>query len=253
MTLQAHLSSLPSDLANSLEGTYSAAVEHFIKGEPDDCQVDAGRFCEAALRYLEFKMSGEFTPIDGKSKPNRKKTVNAAKSDTTLPPTLRAQAPQAIELVMDFRNNRNSAHLGSLDASQTDAACVVQNLSWLMAEFARLESNDTLEVIQALVDSLSRMHVPLVQEVDGVPIVLDADMNYENQVLVLLYQQGVAVSIKDLQVWTGHSNITRFRNQVIEGLKKKKYVAVSKDGLASILYPGEAAAQALLVGWNPTT
>src|SRR3954471_20385375 len=108
--LTPHLASLPHDLAEALNSTYRDVMGHFLREEWDDAQVDAGRFCEAALRYLEFKMVGTFTPIDGKSKPDRKTTVNKAKQDTALAPSLRAQMTQSIELTMDFRNNRNSAH-----------------------------------------------------------------------------------------------------------------------------------------------
>ncbi len=115
---------------------------HFLKGEWDDAQVDAGRFCDAALRYLEFRMTGSFTPIDGKSKPNRKTTVNKARQDTALPPSLRSQIPQSVELTMDFRNNRNSAHLGNIDANKLDATTVVQNVTWIIEEIVRLETQN---------------------------------------------------------------------------------------------------------------
>jgi len=249
MSLAAHLAGLPSDLADALEGTYEDAVKHFLCSEFDDAQVDAGRFCEAALRYLQFKMKGEFTPIDGTQKPDRKRTVQDAKDDTSLDPesTLRKQVPQAIELVMDFRNSRNSAHLGSLDANYTDASCVIQNTSWIVAEIARIESQDTPDSIQALIDQLSRRHVPLVQVVGDRPVILDATMSARDEVLVFLYHAGRAVGMKELFSWASYSNSTRFRTQILAGLVNQKFIIVGDNGMVDILIPGENEAQGVIL------
>jgi hypothetical protein len=174
--LTPHLPAIPADLASALNGTYRDVMGHFLKGEWDDAQVDAGSFCEAALRYLEFRMTGSFTPIDCKSKPNRKTTVNKAQRDTNLPPSLRAQIVQSIELAMDFRNNRNSAHLGDIDANKLDATTAVQYVTWMIGEIVRLETQKPPAEVQRLLDQLAERHVPLVQTVNGRPIILQPKM-----------------------------------------------------------------------------
>lgn len=247
MSVRGHLAGLPSDLADALDDTFREVIDHFLKGEEGDAQVDAGRFCEAALRYLEFKMIGKYTAIDGKSKPNRQKVVNAAKQDTTLPPTLRAQVPQAIELITDFRNNRNSAHLGVIDVNNMDASCVLQNVTWVIGEIARIESNDSPQAIQGLLNSLAQRHVPLVQVVDGTPIILDPNMRADQRVLILLYQSEGAIPMATLREWADYTNPTRFRDNVVGGLAKEKSVHVDKDGSVHLLHPGEAKAQRILL------
>lgn len=244
--LRAHLTTLPADLAKGLDDTYQAVIDHYLKDEPDDAQVDAGRFCEAALRYLEWKMKGSYTPIDGRSKPNRKRVVNAAQADTALEPTLRAQVPQIIELVMDFRNNRNSAHLGNIDPNNMDAATVVQNVTWVIGEIARIESNKSIKEIQALLDRLAERKVPLVQTIGDTPIVLHPTMEAADKALVLLHQSANPVPVNTLRTWARYGNHSRWRHTVLAGLEKKTFIYVDGDDLVHILHPGEAEAERIL-------
>jgi hypothetical protein len=68
---------LPSDLADALETQYRNLLDHYLKEEWDDAQVDAGRFSEAVLRVIEWHMTGSYTPI-GRSSPSRKQVVQQA-------------------------------------------------------------------------------------------------------------------------------------------------------------------------------
>lgn len=246
-SLLPHLASLPRDLAKAVDATYRATMDHFLKDEWDDAQIDAGRFCEAALRILEFDMTDKYTVIDGKSKPNRKHVVNAARNDTNLAPSMRAQIPQAIELVMDFRNNRNSAHLGNIDANKMDATCVVHNVTWMVGEIIRIKTSADPSDVQRLLDQLADRHVPLVQTVGDQEIVLDPNMTPGNKVLVLLYRRGEPVALPILRGWTRYGNATRFRDKIVKDLEKLMLVHVDKAGMVTLLRPGEAEAQRLLL------
>lgn len=247
MSLRVHLRSIPADLAQALDDTYRSMLDHHLKEEPDDAQVDGGRFCEAALRYLEWKITDKYTAIDGKSAPNRKRVVQAAQQDTTLPPTARAQVPQAIELVMDFRNNRNAAHLGSIDPNSMDSSCVVQNVTWVMGEIVRLESGKSTVEIQTLLNRLAERHIPLIQKIDGTPIVLDPSMAAADKALVLLHQTGEPVPVQTLRQWAEYRNSTQWRRKVIAGLEQAKKAHVDAAGNVHLLRPGEAAAEDILL------
>jgi hypothetical protein len=247
MTLLSHLPHVPKEVANALGDTYRDVIDHYLKGEPADAQVDAGRFCEAALRYLEWKMGGKYTAVDGKSKPNRKTVVNAARQNTRLDPTLRAQVPQALELIMDFRNNRNSAHLGSIDANTMDASCVVQNVTWVMGELARIESKQDVQSIQTLLDRLAKRHVPSIQMIGDTPVILHPALTAAQRALVLLYQQGEPVPIQTLRGWAEYKNSTQWRRDVIAPLQRDKLVHLDKDERVHLLRPGEDEAQKILL------
>lgn len=245
--IQSHLAGLPLDLSAALEETYQDIIDHFMREEWDDAQVDAGRFSEAVLRYLEWKSSGTFTPIDGKRKPNRSKVIAAARNAVVLAPTLRAQVPQAVELMMDFRNNRNTAHLGSIRPNKMDAACVTQNATWVVGEIIRLESDRSVQEIQAFLDQLAERHIPLVQRVGETLVVLNAALSAAEKALVLLYQNGAAVPLNTLRQWAEYSNTTQWRKLVIDRLHKDKLIHLDASGLVHLLRPGELRAQQILL------
>jgi hypothetical protein len=246
MNLKELLASLPSELAEALERTFLDATDHFLKEEWDDCQVDGGRFAEAVLRYLQWRQKGSFTPIDGRSKPNRKSVVTKVTQDPELPSSLRTQVVQAVELVMDFRNNRNSAHLGDIDANRLDAVTVIQLVQWILGEIVRLETQAGAQEIQAVIDDLAQPYLPLVQFVEDQPTVLDSNMEAANKVLILLYQCGGRASVDDLRGWAEYANSSRWRKGVLGGLAKEKKVQVRGDQV-HLLHPGHARAQRLLV------
>jgi hypothetical protein len=246
VTVRAHLSKLPPDLAGALEDEYKKLLEHYLNEEWDDAQVDAGRFCEAVLRLLEWHTQGAFTPIDGKSKPLRKSVVAAAQNDVGLPPTLRLQIPQSVELMMDFRNNRNSAHLGAIEANLVDAATVMALASWVIAEIVRLETNKQPTEVQALIDALSQRQLPLVEKVGDRPVVLDPTLSASERALVLLYHTGAPVPSNDLRVWAEYANATRWRIDILRSLARSKLVHVDDEGLIHLLRPGVAKAQQIL-------
>jgi len=241
-----HLAPLPPELAKALESTFLAAVDHFLKREWDDAQVDGGRFAEAVLRYLQWRQKGSFTPIDGRSKPNRKSTVNKVTQDTGLPDSLRTQVVQAVELVMDFRNNRNSAHLGDLDANRLDAITVLQLVQWIMGEIVRLETQASPDDVQALIDDLAQPYVPLVQYVEDQPTVLDPEMGASDKALVLLYEAGGSSTVGTLRAWAEYANSSRWRKSVLAALAKEKMLQIRDDNI-HLLHPGYARAQKLLV------
>jgi hypothetical protein len=212
---------------------------------------EAGQATDIPVGYdsefdLEWRMSGTYTPIDGRSKPNRKAVVNAAVQDTALPPSLRAQVPQSLELAMDFRNNRNAAHLGNVDASEMDATCVVQTLSWVIGEVARLESQKPASEIQEVLDQLAAHHVPLIQKVGDTPIVLSPGMRAADKALVLLYQHGEPVHMSTLRTWAEYKHSTNWRRLVVASLQRDKRVYVDGEGMVHLLRPGEAEAQRIL-------
>lgn len=246
MNLGEHLASLPSELSEALESTFSAAVDHFLKQEWDDAQVDGGRFAEAVLRYLQWRQKGSFTPIDGRSKPHRKSTITKATQDSELPDSLRTQVAQSVELVMDFRNNRNSAHLGDIDANRLDAITVIQLVQWIMGEIVRLETQVSPAEVQALIDDLAQPYVPLVQYVEDRPTVLDPEMEAADKALVLLYEAGGNSTVGTLREWTEYANSSRWRKNVLARLAKEKMIQVRGDNV-HLLHPGHARAQRLLV------
>lgn len=244
--LSSLLSKLPNQLSVAVEAEYQAMVKAYASREWDDVQTAAGRFAEAVLRILEFHTSGSYTPIDGVRKPNRKTVIGNARNATNLSPTLRLQIPSMTELLMDFRNNRNAAHLGDIKPWHADAIVVTQITSWIVAELVRLESKIADDEIQNIIDNLAELPSPLIQRVADVPIVLDASLRAEDKALMLLFDAGQAVDAKTLCAWSEYSNTTRWINQIIKKLVGEKKIYVDKANQVHLLSPGQKVVQQIL-------
>lgn len=224
--ISSHCPGIPQLLAESMDNEFSKIQEHFLLSEYDDLLVDSGRICEAVLRYLEWRTNEDFTPIDGRSKPNRSQVVNAARKDMTLEPSVRQQVINLVETVLDFRNNRNAAHLGSIDPNIIDATTAYQMISWVMAEVLRVEAKLNDKDIQELMNKFAERPIPVVYTVAGRPQVLDVNISHLNEVLVLLYDSNSPVDLTVLFKWTHHSNITRWKKNVIDVLVKERLIVL---------------------------
>lgn len=236
---------VPSELAHHLDAEFSKIQEHYLLSEYDDLLVDSGRLCEAILRYLEWRVTGSYTALDGRSKPNRSRVVNAARQASSLEPSLRQQGINLTETVMDFRNNRNAAHLGNVDPDVIDAMTAYQMLSWVIAELIRIETNLDARAIQELVNRFAERPIPVIYTVAGKPTVLDANISHEDEVLVLLYDNDGPVDLSLLFKWTHHGNITRWRKGIIGQLVKERFIMID-NGSAHILPTGRTRAEAVL-------
>lgn len=240
------LGSYPVVLQAELYAQYGKLSKHALLQEWDNLEVDAGRFVEVVLRILEWYVSGTFTPIDGRSKPDRSRTLNAARQHSALAPSLRQQIPMLCELVLDFRNNRNAAHLGDIDPAKFDGVTVAQQCAWVMGELVRIEASIPSSDVQSVLDDLAERPASLIYELEGRPIVLSSKLNYEQVALVQLYSKKGAVYQKDLFKWSGHSHSTRWRSTALAKLVKNKEVFMKDDGLVYLLPPGVKSAEKII-------
>lgn len=244
--LSSLLSKLPNQLSVALESEYQALTKAYSSRKWDDVQTTAGRFAEAVLRVLEFHSSGTYTPIDGVQKPNRKTAIGNARNAVNLPSSLRLQIPSMTELILDFRNNRNAAHLGSIKPWHLDAMVVTQMTSWIVAELVRLESKVDDGEVQDIIDSLAELPSPLIQRVADIPIILDTSLRAEEKALVLLLDAGRPVDAKILYKWSEYTNSSIWFKQVLKKLVREKKVYVDKDNQVHLLRPGETLSQQIL-------
>lgn len=240
-----YCSNLPGELAGHLDAEFAKIQEHYLLSEYDDLLVDSGRMCEAILRYLEWRMNGSYTAIDGRSKPDRIRVVNAARQNTTIKPSLRQQVVNLTETVMDFRNNRNAAHLGNIDPDLIDAATAYQMLSWVVAEVIRVEAQLDAKTIQELINKFAERPIPVIYTVAGNPTVLDTEISHDDEVLILLYDNNGPVELSVLFKWTHHGNITRWRKNVIDNLAKKRLIMLDRN-LVHLLPTGRKLAETVI-------
>ncbi|MEV4506440.1 hypothetical protein [Streptomyces klenkii] len=207
-------------LADELVKAYVEAKHQYHLGVHRLSVVESGRFCEAAYRILEHRAKGNFTPLSQQAdQPKITKDLEKL-SPAQHEKSVRVSIPRALRVAYDIRNGRNAAHLSDITLSLQDATLAISAIDWVLAEFIRLSGVPSPEETQALVEDLVTKRVPIVQEFDGVPKVLRADLRAGDYALVLLYHMGTkGVTVPELSGWVPKAMRTNLRRtlRTLEG------------------------------------
>src|SRR3989344_3242981 len=148
---------------------------------------------------------------------------------TALPKSLRLQIPILAELVMDFRNDRNVGHLGTIDVNEMDSAFVLNASNWIVAELIRLETQMSPADAQAEIKKIIERKVPIVEEIGGRLKCLNPKLDAKTKAVVFCYQKyPEAISLDNLVNWTEYTNKGVLRKQ-LEGLNKASIIDFRND------------------------
>lgn len=171
------LPQLPNEVREAIEREYLDIESRFAAGDWDPANLNGGRFAEAVLRFLEWSQSGgNYTRIG--TSINRSSILAACRQDTGLPDSYRSQIPILVELLIDLRNKRDVAHIGTThDVKEMDSRLIIRSASWILAEIVRIEAQTDAQEAQRLIERLSSRKIPLVEEIDGELIVLATNLN----------------------------------------------------------------------------
>jgi hypothetical protein len=221
-----------SKLRHGLTTSYLKLKQDHIEGRFDAVGLNAGKFCEAALRIAQDQLTGTFAPL-GSRIPN---FADAVRSLVTAPAanhpeSLREIVPRALLFLYTLRNKRGIGHLpGEVDANRVDAMTIVQVADWVMCELIRLYHGLSLEEAQELIDSLAQRQLPMVWEVAGRRRVLREGFTKADETLLLLYgTTDFAVLAEDLCAWVEYSVLRLYKKNVLEALHKQRFVEYDRD------------------------
>ncbi len=185
------------------------------------------------------------TPLGQNIKATEKTTIiNKVTNDPVIDEHICQKVTVLTKLLLDFRNNRDVAHLGGFSANKIDASFVLSCANWIMAELIRVYGNYSMNEAQSIIDKIAIPNYPVIFEIEGEEFIAREDLLVRQEVLVLLSKQ--KRDIKFLFLKTKDGNRTRF-NKLIESMKTKKLIAF-KDGFYHLLPNGikEIQAKSLL-------
>ena len=218
--LAQHLNNLPSELVLALQVEFQKLHQQYFLGKWEPTELDGGRFSEVVLRIVQYKDKNTYTPIDVQL--NRKLVVGSAAKNTALFRSLRFQVPILAELIMDFRNNRNAGHIGTIDVNEMDSAYVLNSANWIVAELIRLETQMSPDDAQVEIKKIIERKVPIVEEIGGRLKCLNNKLGAKEKVMIFCYQKYPSeLSLDQLVDWIEYSN---------KGVLRNKLIALNKDG-----------------------
>lgn len=226
--LDSALAGVPdSKLRSKLIEAYLEVKRAQAEGRFDLAGLNAGKFCEVALRIAQQRVLGSSTPL-GKKIANFADECRALVTSPTAaaPESIREIIPRALVFLYTVRNKRGIGHVGGdVDANRVDALTMVQIADWVVCELIRLFHGLSLEEAQDIVDALSTRQLPIIWEVGGKKRVLRTGLSAADEVLLLLYAENQqAVLTEDLCSWVEYSNPSVFRRKVLQKLHSDRLV-----------------------------
>ena len=232
-SLDSALAGIPNrKLRAKLIEAYLALKRAFMEARYDLTGLNAGKFCEIALRIAQERVLGTCEPLN-KRIPNFAECCRdlVTSSSAAAPASIREIIPRALVFLYTVRNKRGISHVGGdVDANRVDAMTVVQTADWVVCELIRLFHGMSLEEAQDLVDALSTRQSPVIWEVGGKRRVLQTGLSAADKVLLLLYAENqMAVLTEDLRSWVEYSNASVFRRKVLQKLHNERLVEYDSE------------------------
>jgi hypothetical protein len=214
------LPNIPSDIVDALETEFGGLESRFARRDWGPAELNGGRFAEAVLRFLEWRESGgHFTPVG--TQLNRQQILNRVYNSASLPEGLRFHVAKCSEVLLDIRNKRDVAHLGTtISVDQMDAHLVMRLAAWILAEIIREEGGLSAQAAQDIIDRLSSRRLSLIEEVGGDLVVVATELPARERALVVLYHvYPEFMNIGAVRKAVGYQHTTRFRQIILQHAK----------------------------------
>jgi hypothetical protein len=241
------INGLPSLVSESLVEEYLEIKRHFATNDWGPGQLRGGRFAEVVLRAYQHLLGDTVTPF-GRDIVAAEKTriMNNVLSAGTIDEHVRQKTVPLVRLLLDFRNNRDVAHLGGFDANSTDTLFVMTCATWILCEFIRVYGGYPMDRAQEIVDGLAVKEYPVIIERNGELFIARHDLGAKEEVLVWLMKNPSATG-SVLEDKVGDSNKSRVRRKLKE-MVDDKLIGLAANGDYFIMPRGLAvvAADSLL-------
>jgi hypothetical protein len=241
MTTKLKLGTIPSEVIEALQGEYLEIKKRYALNDWGPGQLKGGRFAEAVLRALQHLLGAPITPLGTDiTATGKEKILNAVKIHPAIDDHVRQKVVPLTRLLLDFRNNRDSAHLGGFDANDMDTLFVTTAATWIFCELIRVYGGYQMPDAQRIVDGLAVKDYPVLMEFDGDTFITRPDLSAKQEVLVVLNKFSKA-DFDFLFSKTKDGNSTRFRS-TLGNMVTQKLIG-RKDGQYFLMPKGVQAIQ----------
>lgn len=241
---------IPTELSAKLIEEYLDIKKHFAMNDWAPGQLKGGRFAEVMLRIYLHLLGEAVTPFGTDIPPREKDRILSTTKDAgAIDAHVRQKTVPLVRLLLDFRNNRDVAHLGGFDANSMDALFVMTSATWIVCELVRACGGYAMRKAQKIVDGLAVKEYPVIMERQGELFITRHDLSAKQEVLVLLTKNASATA-EFLYEKSGDSNKSRFEHNLRE-MVAGKFIGRAANGEYFILPRVQAiTAKKSLLSWN---
>jgi hypothetical protein len=233
------IAGIPTALSAKLVEEYLDIKKHFAMNDWGPGQLKGGRFAEVMLRIYQHLLGEPVTPFGTDVVPGEKtRILNTVDRTGTIDAHVRQKTVPLVRLLLDFRNNRDVAHLGGFDANSMDALFVMTSATWMVCELVRVYAGYAMRDAQKIVDALSIKEYPVIMEREGELFITRHDLNAKEEVLVLL-TRNASTTDDFLHERSGDSNKSRFQRN-LRKMVDEKFIGRAGNGEYFIMPRGQA-------------
>ncbi len=235
------LKQIPSELENILFEEFKELKRRFQLNDSGPTQLNGGRFAEAMLRIFQYLLGETITPLGEDVPANEKtKTISKIVNHPSIDEHIRQKVSSLTRLLLDFRNNRDVAHLGGFKANNIDAYFILNCANWIVAELIRVYGDFSMPDAQKIIDSLAVQDFPVIFNIEGEEFIARADLTSSREVLVLLLKEK-----RDfLYLFSKTKDGNRSRFSAMLKLMENKRLIAEKGGFYHLLPNGIKTIQA---------
>jgi hypothetical protein len=232
-------SGLPLELSTKLIEEYLEIKKHYGMNHWGPGQLNGGRFAETVLRAYQHLLGEAVAPFGTDIVANEKtRILNKIQQAATIDDHVRQKTVSLVRLLLDFRNNRDVAHLGGFDANSMDTLFVLTSVTWILCEFVRVYGGHTMSKAREIVDGLSVKEYPVIVERDGESFIARHDLKAKEEVLVWLMKNTTAKA-DVLVTKVSDTNKSRVRKK-LEDMRGEKLIGLTATGDYFIMPRGQA-------------
>jgi hypothetical protein len=201
---------------------------HYISSDYRSLLAKSGTFSETAVQILIYLSENKIISTkEIKISELEKRLANA-----NLNPSLKTLIPRMLITLYKLRSSRGGAHQSDeispnyIDANYTHTCC-----NWIICELLRLYHDSDVDKAVKMINSISKVNFPLMEEIDGETLILEENLKIGEQILVLLfskYPQQIPVDV--IKKTVKAQNPTSIAN-ALRKMVKSKIIHRNKEGV----------------------
>lgn len=246
------LGGLPTGLRQELVDELNKIERNYREGRWEPAELDGGRLSEIVYSIIRGYVDGVMPPRAYKPTD----LVTACRDlenlpSATWPRSIRVQIPRLLLGLYEIRNNRSVGHVGGeVSPNHMDASLVHATAKWLVAELVRTFHQVDTVTATAFVDALVERDTPAVWVVGDNKRVLRTALPMRDKVLLLMHATATPVTDVVLRRWVEYSNLSVFRQKILEASHDEKLVEYNRrTGLVTLSPTGIRYVEANLPAW----
>jgi len=131
-----------------------------------------------------------------------------------------------------IRSKRGAVHINKeVSPNYIDCTFVVSSCNWILSELLRLFLTKKQEEVLRIINSISKINIPLVEEINGELVILEQKMTAKEQILILLQQKYPSlIQRSDLKKWVKGKSVRQI-NRALSDLINESLVFERKGEL----------------------